>query len=767
MDVPMVQTQRRKEDARLVSGSGRYTGDLRPDGVLHLAFLRSPHAHARIVRIDVAEAAGMDGVVAVLTAADLEAAGLKPIPGGFTAPRPDGSPAPSVGRPALARDRVRHVGEPVVAVVAETLAQAITATEFVEVDYDAEAVATFEEVAGGDSPAVHDAAPDNVAFEWTGGDAAATDAAMRSAAHVTRLPLSISRVAISPMEPRGILTVPEAEGRLIVHASHQSPFTLRDGLAAVGFPKEALSVRIGDVGGSFGLKMGVAPEDVVVVQAARALGRPVRWDSTRSEAFVSDDQARRMDAFGEIGFDADGRIVGLRVRVIADLGAYLSGKSGWAIANIGGIAGVYDIPAIHATVRGVFTHTCQTAAYRGAGRPEATYVIERLMDVAARELGLSPIELRRRNLIPASAMPYRTALVFHYDSGDFAGTMDKACRLADVAGFETRRVEAAARGRLRGLGIANCIEVAGGPFRILAPDAARASLLPDGTLSIETGTMSVGQGHETVFSQILADRFGVPVDRVSYRQGDTDALPVGRGNGGSSGLSTGGSAVTEAATGLVAALSAIAADQLGVSPESVSLADGIFRSRDGNATRTLAEIAGSLPVGDDGAVARHQATFKPPEVTYPNGTHICEVEIDPETGLVSIERYSAVEDIGRVLHPLLAEGQIQGGVAQGIGQALGEIVVHDESGQVLTGSYMDYQMPRAGDLPAFHLAFNEVPTARNPLGAKGVGEAGTVGSLSATMNAVNDALARHGVPAFDMPATPGRVWEAIAKSGGA
>jgi len=759
-----VQTQKRREDARFVTGLGRYTGDIRPDGLLHVAFVRSPYAHARIMRIGTCAAAVAEGVAAVITGADLLAAGLKPIPGGFRVSRPDGSQAPTTDRPALAADRARYLGEAVAAVVAATPELAMTAAELVEIEFDPEPNATFPDAVKPGAPAVWDEAADNVAFRWQGGDAEATEAALTNSAHVTSLTMSISRVAANPIEARAVLACPSSDGRLVIHASHQSPFTLRDGLAAAGFPKESITVRVGDVGGSFGMKAGVAPEDIVVAYAARLLQRPVIWESTRSEAFLADEHGRGIVARGEIGFDATNRILGLRVRVEANLGAYVSAKSGWTIGNIGGIAGVYDIPAIRAEVYGVLTHLSPSAAYRGAGRPEATYIIERLLDVAARELGTCPFKLRRRNLIPPSAMPYKTALTFSYDCGEFEANMEAAEALADLAGFPARRDEAARRGRLRGLGVANGIEVAGGPLQVLAPDVARAQLLTDGRLRVHTGSMSVGQGHETTFPQIVADLFGVPSDRVDYRQGDTDTLAFGRGNGGSSALCVGGSAVSEAATTLAKALSEIAARQLDVSPETVRLSDGLFRSREANRTLTLADVARAAEPVAEGVAAERESTFKPPRETYPNGTHICEVEIDPESGAVEIVAYSAVEDIGRVLHPMLAEGQIQGGVAQGAGQALGEELAYDESGQLMTGSFMDYPMPRAGDLPIFSLAFREVLTSANPLGAKGVGEAGTVGALSAVMNAINDALAQGGVRSFDMPATPSRVWRALAEA---
>ena len=762
MNVFKVQTLKRREDIRFITGTGQYTGDLKPTGLLYLAFARSPRAHARIVDIDLARARECNGVAAAFSGADLMAAGLNHSPGGFNIPRPDGRAAPKTDRPALAIDRVRYVGEAIAAVVAETREQAIAAAEKIDVTYHEEmSVASCAQALAEGAPAVWDMAPDNIAFRWQGGDREATEAALTSSAHVTRLKLRVSRVSASPMETRNVLVHPDSEGRLIVHCGHQSPFALRQALESAGFEKGSIGIRVGDVGGSFGLKSGIMIEAVVVAYAARRLNCPVLWESTRSEAFLADDQARELEAAGEIGFDGNNQITGLKVRIAANMGAYLSGKSGWSVRNIGGVAGVYDIPAIHAEIDGVFTHTAQTVAYRGAGRPEATYIIERLLDVAARELGISQFELRRQNLIPSSAMPYRTALTFTYDCGEFNEVMAKAERAGDVLGFEVRRAEAARRGKLRGIGIGNCIEAAGGPFKVLSPDIARVSLLEGGYLRVQSGSMSVGQGLETVFSQIIADRFGVDVGQIEYQQGNTDILPWGRGNGGSSAMCVGAAALNEAAASLSGKLTEIAADLLKVPAETVAFSDGIFRSHEANRTLTLAELATAGNAISGGVAAEGMGTFKPPAETYPNGTHICEVEIDPDTGMVEIVRYSAVEDIGRVMNSMLAEGQIQGGVAQGIGQALGEEIVCDATGQVVTGSFMDYQMPRAGDFPNFSLAFYEVPTNVNELGVKGVGEAGTVGSLAAAMNAINDALAPLGIRHLDMPATPLRIWSAI------
>ncbi len=763
---------RRREDAKLLTGKGNYAADAQPAGMLQTALVRSPHAHARISGIDIDAARGMPGVVAVFTAADLT--DVSPIPGGINFPRPDGSPAPKTDRGLLAADRVRFVGEPVAMVVADTRGAALEAAEAVVVDYDTlplvtDPVAAMQQGA----PTVWDDVPDNIGFLWKRGDADAVEVALASAAHVTRLEFSVSRVTANSMEPRGAWAQLGADGRMEVHAAHQSPFNLRNGMANGNFKIAPTEIRVlaADVGGSFGMKSGVHQEVVLVAWAARRLKRPVRWISDRTEGFLTDEQAREMRITAALAFDANARIIGLKLRWDVNLGAYVSGRSGWPVGNIGGTAGVYDIPAIYAESCGILTNTVPTAAYRGAGRPEATYTIERLIDVAARELGITPYELRRRNLITPEQMPYKTALTFTYDCGEFEGNMTTAAGLAELDAFETRRAEAKARGKLRGIGLCNCIEVAGGPFLRPAKDLATLRLAEDGSLVLRSGSMSVGQGLETAFCQLVAEQFGVPIDRVQYEAGDTDLLSFGKGNGGSGALCIGGSAVSLAVDAVIEKAKRIASELLEAAAVDVELREGKFtvvgtdRSVDLATVARAAHDPAHIPPGEEGGLVE-SGEFTPTAVTFPNGTHICEVEIDPDTGVTEMIRYSAVEELGRVLNPLLVAGQTHGGVAQGVGQALGEQIVHDsESGQMLTASFMDYQMPRADDLPEIRMATREVPTKVNPLGAKGVGEAGTVGAMAAVMNAVNDALAPLGIRHFDMPATPGRVWSAIVAAG--
>ncbi|MFL5284732.1 MAG: xanthine dehydrogenase family protein molybdopterin-binding subunit, partial [Rhodopila sp.] len=695
---------------------------------------------------------------------------VAPIPGGIGFPRPDGSPAPKTDRPLLAVDKVRFVGEPVALVIAETRADGLAAAEAIEVDYASLPLVTEPAAAlASGAPAVWDDVPDNIAFLWQRGDADGAAAALAASAHVTQLDFIVSRVTANSMEPRGAWACVAGDGRLEVHASHQSPFALRNAMASGNFQVPPTDIRVipGDVGGSFGMKSGVHLESVLVAWAARRLNRPVRWVADRTEGFLTDEQAREMRVSASLGLDADGRFTALTLRWDVNLGAYVSGRSGWSVGNVGGVAGVYRIPFIAAQVCGVFTHTVPTAAYRGAGRPEATYAIERLIDVAAREVGLSPYELRRRNLIPPEAMPYKTALTFTYDCGEFEANMQQAATLADLETFEARRAEAAKRGRIRGIGLCNCIEVAGGPFLRPTKDLATLRLAEDGRLILRSGSMSVGQGLETTMTQLVADRFGIPLEQVAWEGGDTDLLPGGKGNGGSGALCVGGSAVTLATDKVIEKTRQIAAELLEAAVADIELSNGRFTIAGTDRSVDLATVAQAaydpahIPPGQEGGLVE-SGEFTPTAVTFPNGTHICEVEIDAETGVTEIVRYSAVEELGRVLNPMIVAGQIHGGVVQGVGQALGETILHDpESGQMLTASFMDYQMPRANDCPDFRLATREVPTAVNPLGAKGVGEAGTVGALAAAMNAVNDALAPLGIRHFDMPATPNRVWQAI------
>ena len=766
------QSVRRLEDVRLLQGLGRYSDDVVLPRQAYAVVVRSPHAHARIRGIDATAARGAPGVLAVLTGADLAADGLGNLPSDASRKRRDGSPAAATPRPALARDRARHVGDPVALVVAETPEQAADAADLVAVDYEPLPAVVGARQALRDGVArVWDHAPDNVAFVWSAGDRDKVARAFESAAHVARLDFVVTRVAAAPLEPRAAVgEYDRRTGRYTLHTGIQSPQGLRTQIAdqVLRVPHSALRVVTGDVGGSFGMRSGVYPEHVLVLWASKRLGRPVKWTSDRREGFVTDEHGRDNVSTAELALDANGRFLALRVAIRLDVGAYLTPRSaGPGTNNVGGVAGMYTTPAIHVETTGVFTTTTPTGPYRGAGRPEATYAIERVIDVAARELGIDPLELRRKNLIPASAMPFKTGLVFTYDCGDFARGMAMALEIADVDGFEKRRAEAQARGRLRGFGIANPIEVAGGPYTSVNPDTAELRVNPDGSISLFTGSTSMGQGNETAFVQIVSDRLGVPPDRIHVFWGDSDALGAGRGNGGSGALTVGGSAVTKATEKIIARGRRIAAHLLEAAPEDVALRDGRFTvaGTDRGVTWTAVAKAAyqprQLPAGMEPGFSE-EAAFTPPSVTFPNGTHVCEVEIDPDTGTVTIDRYSVVDDVGRMVNPMLVKGQIHGGVVQGLGQGLFEELGYEPStGQLLAGTFMDYAMPRAEDVPSFAVDAHEVPTQVNPLGAKGVGEAGTVGALPALLNAVNDALAPLGVRHLDMPVTPARVWQVL------
>jgi carbon-monoxide dehydrogenase large subunit len=766
------QSVRRLEDHRLLQGLGRYSDDVNLPRQAYAAVVRSPHAHARIRGIRIADAQKSPGVLAVLTGADLAADGLGNLPTDSTRKGRDGSPAFPTPRPALARERVRHVGDPVALVVAETPEAAADAALLVAIDYEPRpAVTGAARATTAGAPAVWEEAPDNVAFVWEAGSRDPVARGFAGAAHVTRLDFVVTRVAALPLEPRGAVgEFDRRRGRYTLHTGIQAPHGLRTLLAEQVFrvPHSQVRVVTGDVGGSFGMRSGIYPELVLVLWAAKRLGRPVKWTSSRREGFVTDEHGRDNVSSVELALDAGGKFLALRVTTLVDIGAYLTPRSaGPATNNVGGVAGVYTTPAIHVQTTGVYTNTTPTGPYRGAGRPEATYAIERVIDIAARELRIDPVELRRKNLIPAQAMPFKTGLVFTYDCGDFARVMEMALALSDHAGFDQRRAEARRRGQLLGVGIANPIEVAGGPYTALNPDTAEMRVNPDGSVSLFAGSTSMGQGNETAFAQIVSDRLGLPPTLIQVFWGDSDALGAGRGNGGSGAVSVGGSAVLRATEKVIERGRRVAAHLLEAALDDVVLRDGRFivaGTDRGVAWIRVARAAyqpRQLPPGLEPGFSE-TAAFTPPAVTFPNGCHVCEVEIDEETGAVRVTRYGVVDDVGRMINPMLVKGQIHGGVVQGLGQGLSEVLTYEAStGQLLSGSLMDYAIPRADDVPLFDVDSHEVPTRVNPLGAKGVGEAGTVGALPALLNAVNDALAPLGVRHLDMPVTPERVWRAI------
>jgi carbon-monoxide dehydrogenase large subunit len=765
---------RRVEDARFLRGAGRYVDDVPAFGAAHLVVLRSPHAAARIRSIDTAAARAMPGVALVLTAEDLD--GLGVLRCVTPRHRRDGRPLAQTPWPMLAAEEVRYVGDAVAAVVAETRAAAQDAADAILVEYDPlPAVTDIGEAVRPGAPVVWPAlAPENESFVFRLGDAAAVEAAFARAAHVARLDFRITRVSANPMEPRNALASHDPiEDRYTLVTGTQLPHVMRNEIAeyALGIPSSRLRIISPDVGGGFGMKESPFQEYVLALHAAKRLGRPVRWTATRTESFLTDTHARDNLSTAELALAADGTFLALRVNTLCNLGAYLAWQGPVSSTNnVGGLAGVYRTPHICTEVRGIFTHTQPTAPYRGAGRPEAIYAIERIIDLAADEMGLDRIEMRRRNLIPPEAMPFRTGLDYTYDSGDFPRNMALALEAADWAGFEARRAAAARRGRLRGIGIANAIESAGGPHRGPMEEAAEIRFDSGGSVTLLMGSHNHGQGHETVFRQIAATRLGIPPERIRFINGDTDLVTHGRGTIGSRSMMAAGGALVGAAERIIARGNRLAAHFIEAAEEDIEFADGIFRVAGTDRGLGIEEVArrsyvpGALPMGDELGLSALLIT-RPGDATFPNGCHICEVEVDPETGETALLSYVVVDDVGTVINPLLLKGQIHGGIAQGFGQVFGEWVQYDSDGQILTASFMDYQMPRAADLCPMEVLSNPVPTTTNPLGVKGAGEAGTVGALPAVLGAVVDALRPLGVRHLDLPATPERVWAAIQAAG--
>jgi carbon-monoxide dehydrogenase large subunit len=767
----------RFEDPRLLRGGGRYVDDIVLPGMAFGVVLRSPHAHARVRSIDTAAARAAPGVLAVLTGADWKASGFGdlPVPGGFK--RRNGAPLYRPRYPALVEDRVRWVGDYVAFVVAETRLQAMDAAELIAVDYQPlpAVVATADAMMPG-APRVWDDCEDNICFVQIEGDKAATDAAFARAAHVVKHRFVINRVTAASMEPRGSIgDYNAADGRYTIYTTLQRAHAYRADLAhdVLKVPESKVRVVAGDIGGSFGMKSAIYNEVALVLLAAKRTGRPVKWIGTRSESFLGDAQARDNVTEAELALDRDGVFLGMRVKSIANVGAYLQTGMPAFTGNLGTLAGVYRTPAMHVDVTAVFTNTNPVRPYRGNGRPEAAYIIERMVDLAADEIGIDPAELRRRNYIAPDAMPFKTALTFTYDSGAFRQSMDMALELADLRGFAARQQEARQRGRLRGLGISNTIE------RAAAAGFEGAEIRFDrsGAATVLSGSITQGQGHETIYKQLVCDRLGLDPAEVHYVQGDTDQVFFGEGTGGSRTATIGSSALHVASEKIAAKARAIAAHMLKVDEGAMNFDGGIFSAAGTNRTLTMKEVAkeaanpARLPKGMEGGLTA-TAVYNAEVENFPNGCHVCELEIDPETGTVEIVRYSVVDDVGTVLNPLLLHGQIVGGIAQGVGQILMEDIHFDPSGQLVTGSFMDYAMPRAENFGPFRVDSNPVPTATNPLGVKGAGEAGCVGAMPAVANALVDALSSLGIRHVEMPATPERLWRAIraaqqANGGGA
>jgi carbon-monoxide dehydrogenase large subunit len=760
----------RFEDPRLLRGQGKFINDVNLPGQAHAVFVRSPHAHAKIRSIDVEAAKKAPGVAAVLTGHDVKADGLGMPKANMPRKRPDGKPMYAPQRPPLVTDRVRYVGDPVVMVIADTLAEAKDAAELVSIDYEAlPSVTATEDTVKPGAPAVWDDCPDNISNNVERGNKAATDEAIKSAAKVIKRRYVITRVHAQYMEPRGTLGVyDQGEDRLTLYADVQYPHRVRNMLAQNVFkiPESKMRVIAQDVGGGFGTKGWQYIEHRLTLWAARKLLRPVKWTCERSEAVMADEHGR--DNIGEIelALDKDNKFVALRLNMLANIGAYVGSDRNLLspFGMIGTVLGVYLIPKAYINVIGVLSNTNPTAPYRGAGRPEAIYLIERLIDDAARELGVDRVELRRKNMLPESALPYQSPVGPFYDCGEFEKNMDMALKLADVAGFEARKAESKKRGRLRGLGIVNAIEQAAGPAQ---PEYAEIRFNPSGTAALLMGTKAQGQGHETMFKQILHERLGIDPNEVQYIDGDTDRVAFGMGTNGSRSTVLGGSAVFFAAGKVIEKGKKLAGHMLEAGEQDIEFADGNFKVAGTDKSVSLKQVAMAAfnptkwPKNFEGGLYEN-ATFKAEKDTYPNGCHICEAEIDPETGDVTVDRYFVVDDVGTVMNPTGLKGQIHGGVAQGIGQILCEQVVWDrESGQLLTASFLDYAMPHAQMIPNMEVKSNPVPTKYNPLGAKGAGEAGTVGAMPVVMNAIIDALAPLGVEDVLMPATAQNVWRAI------
>jgi aerobic carbon-monoxide dehydrogenase large subunit len=763
------QPIRRLEDVRLLTGKGRYQDDQTLHRQTWCVFVRSPHAHARIRSIDTAAAKEAPGVVAIYTGTDYANDGIAMPKAAMPRKKRDGSPMFAPQRPALVVDRARYVGDPVAMVIAETLAQAKDAAELVMVDYEPlPSVTSVAEAAEPDAPLVWDDNPDNISHTTERGNRTATEAAFAQAAHIVKRRYVITRVHAQYMEPRGAIgTYDPAEDRYTLFADVNYPHRVRNMLANMVFkvPESQVRVVCRDVGGGFGAKGWQYVEHRLTLWAARKIERPVKWRCERSEVILADEHGRDNVGTIELAFDADAKIIGLRLHMLASIGAYIASDRQLLtpFGQIGTVVGMYDIPAACVTIDAVLSNTSPTAPYRGAGRPEASYLIERAMEAAARELNIDPIELRRRNLIAQAKMPYKTALGPFYDCGEFSRNMEMALQAADHAGFAARHEASRARGMLRGLGFANAIEQAAGP----TPEYAEIRFQPSGSAILLMGTKTHGQGHETVFKQILCERLGIDPKEVQFIDGDTDRVAFGMGSNGSRSMVVGGGALTLAAGKIIDKGKRIAAHLLEAAEADIEFAEGRFNVAGTDRGVTLKDVARTafqparLPPDMEPGFYEH-ATYAPTLNTFPNGCHVCEVEIDPDTGVVDLQSYLVVDDVGTVINPLTLAGQIHGGVAQGVGQILMEQVVYEpESGQLLTASFMDYCMPRADDMCSMRIVSNPVPTEGNPLGAKGAGEAGCVGAMPAVMNAIMHALEPIGVRELDMPATSDRIWRAI------
>ena len=778
------QAVRRKEDLRFLTGAGQYTDDVNPANHTHAYFLRSPHAHAKLRKVDTAKAKAAPGVVAVFTGADLT--GINGLPCGWLITGTDGKPMNEPPHPVLAQGKVRHVGDPIALVIAETPHEAKDAAELIDVDYEVlPAVVNCVAALKPGAPQIHEQAPGNKCYTWALGDKAAVDAAFAKAAHVAKVDIVNNRLVPNAIEPRAaVASYSRADDAYTLYVANQNPHVERLLMTAfvLGLPETKVRVIAPDVGGGFGSKIYLYAEETAMVWASKRVNRPIKWAAERGESFVSDAHGRDHVTHAEMACDKDGRFLAMRVVTTANMGAYLSTFASCipTILYATLLAGQYATPVIWCEVTASFTNTVPVDAYRGAGRPEATYVVERVVHQAGVDLGLAQDEIRRRNFI--RSFPYATPVALTYDTGDYDATLDGAMAAADVAGYAARKAESGRRGKLRGIGYASYIEACGlAPSNVAGALGARAGLFeagevrvnPTGGVTVFTGSHSHGQGHETTFAQVVAAKLGIDIDNVEVVHGDTGRVPFGMGTYGSRSLAVGGTAIVKALDKVIAKGKKIAAHQLESAEADIEFKDGKFTVAGTDRSKAFGEVALAAYVPHNYPLDKLEpgldetAFYDPTNFTYPAGTHICEVEIDPETGVVEVARFTACDDFGNIINPMIVEGQVHGGLAQGIGQALLEHCVYDaESGQLLSGSYMDYAMPRADDLPSFKVDTRVTPCTHNPLGAKGCGEAGAIGAPAALMNAVHDALAAVGVKHLDMPASPHRVWQAIRAARG-
>ena len=772
---------KRREDARFLKGIGKYTDDINQPNQTYCCFMRSPVAHAKIARIDLSAAEKAPGVVAILTSTDFE--GVGGVPCGWLVTGKDGKPMVEPKHPILAAGKVRHVGDPVVAVIAESLNAAKNAADLVAIDYQELPAVVDMRKAMTAGTAVHDEAPNNMCFDWEFGDKAAADAAFANAKHITKIDLINNRLVPNALEPRaatGSFDQGTEDYTLITTSQNPHVIRLLMGAFVLGIPEHKLRVLAPDVGGGFGSKIYHYAEEALVTWASKKIGRPVKWVAERSESFISDAHGRDHVTHAEMAFDGNGKALGLKVDTFANMGAYLSTFAPciptWLHGTL--LAGQYTYPAIYVNVKAMFTNTVPVDAYRGAGRPEATYVLERLMSKAAREMNMDQTELRRKNFIQKSQFPYQTPVAVVYDTGDYEASLDKAMELSDYKGFEARRTAAKAQGKLRGIGVASYIEACGiAPSSLVGALGARAGLYeaatirvnPTGSVSVLTGSHSHGQGHETTFAQVVADKLGIPAESVSIVHGDTQKIPFGMGTYGSRSIAVGGSAIVNALNKVIAKGKKIAAHLLEAAEGDIVFENGAYQVKGTDKKKTFGEIAltayvpHKYPIDLIEPGLEETAFYDPKNFTFPAGTYICEVEIEPATGETRIVQFTAADDFGNIINPMIVEGQVHGGLTQAIGQAMLENAVYNSQGQLTTGSYMDYCMPRADDVPSFKVATTVTPCTHNPLGVKGCGEAGAIGSPPAVINAICDALKEYGVDHMDMPATPERVWRAINK----